>query len=100
MTGLIVPRPPRRRPHLGGHMQVGRRTVVAALLSIVASTSWAVDGVVLIDQNKALAGGVSPGDLPGFPVTISSPGSYRLAGNLNVPAGADGINITANNVSL
>ncbi len=46
---------------------------------------WAVDGIVLIDQNKALAGGVTPGDAPGFPVVITRPGSYRLASNLMVP---------------
>jgi hypothetical protein len=44
-----------------------------------------VDGVVLIDQNRAIAGGVTPGDTPGFPVTISATGSYRLSGNLTVP---------------
>jgi hypothetical protein len=43
-----------------------------------------VDGVFLIDQNRAMAGGVTPGDTPGFPVTISLSGSYRLSGNLTV----------------
>ncbi len=38
-----------------------------------------------------MAGAVTPGDTPGFPVTISLPASYRLAGNLTLPAGADGI---------
>ena len=47
-----------------------------------AFDALAVDGVTLIDQNKALAGSVTPGDTPGFPVTISQPGSYRLSGNL------------------
>ena len=42
----------------------------------------ATDGVVLIDQARALAGNVTPGDAPGFPVTISEPGSYRLASDL------------------
>lgn len=51
----------------------------------------AVDGVVLIDQNRAMAGGVTPGDTPGFPVTISTRGSYRLSGNLT----ALGANVTA-----
>ena len=39
---------------------------------------------VTIDQAKAEAGSVTPGDAPGFPVTISQPGSYRLASNLTV----------------
>jgi hypothetical protein len=37
---------------------------------------------------------------PSFPITISQPGSYKLAGNLNVPAGSGGIVITASNVTL
>ena len=57
--------------------------IVSALL--VSVPAFAVDGVVLIDQNHALAGNVTPGDTPGFPVTISQPGSYRLTGNLIVP---------------
>jgi hypothetical protein len=42
------------------------------------------DGVRLIAQEHAEAGDVTAGDLPGFPVTISEPGSYRLASNLTV----------------
>ncbi len=45
---------------------------------LAVSPAGAVDGVVLIDQNRALAGNVTPGDTPGFPVTISLSGSYRL----------------------
>lgn len=72
-----------------------------ALVVGISIPCWAVDGVVLIDQNKAMAGGVTPGDLPGFPVTISTPGSYRLAGNLVVPdANTDAIVVTSDNVSL
>lgn len=61
------------------------RCVAAALLALISHAAIAVDGVVLIDQNKALAGNVTPGDTPGFPVTITQPGSYRLSGNLTVP---------------
>jgi hypothetical protein len=48
---------------------------------------------VLIDQNRALAGNVTPGDNPGFPVTLSLPGSYRLSGNLTAPALDNDINL-------
>ena len=58
-----------------------------------------VDGVILIDQKGALAGGITSGDGPGFPVTISEPGSYRLAGNLIVSA-TSGIEIKTDNVTL
>src|SRR3954463_6674651 len=72
--------------------------------SVFLATSWTIHAanyIVLIDQNRAIAGNVTPGDDPGFPVTISKPGSYRLAGNLTVP-GADtsAIVITADAVTL
>src|ERR1700686_3824069 len=72
-------------------------TVLAAL----ACPVYAVDGVVLINQSSALAGNVTPGDAPGFPVTISVSGSYKLTGNLTVPdANTTGIQITADFVSI
>jgi hypothetical protein len=80
------------------------RVLTASLIVIgSASAAWAVDGVVLIDQNRALAGGVTPGDTPGFPVTISVSGSYRLSGNLTVPnenTTAIDITITASTVTV
>lgn len=78
-----------------------RRTLQVCILASISSSLYAVDGVVLIDQNHALAGSVTPGDAPGFPVTISQPGSYRLSGNLTVPnANTTAIQITADHVSL
>jgi hypothetical protein len=71
------------------------------VLAAVSSSLYAVDGVILIDQNHALAGNITPGDAPGFPVTISQPGSYRLSGNLTLPdANTTGIQITADYVTL
>jgi parallel beta-helix repeat protein len=73
----------------------------ALVLAGLCSNGYAVDGVVLIDQNRALAGNVTPGDAPGFPVTISLSGSYRLSGNLTVPdANTTAILITADNVTI
>jgi hypothetical protein len=82
-------------------LQIASLLVGAALLGSVAMPAWAVDGVILIDQNKAMAGGVTPGDAPGFPVTISQSGSYRLASNLTVPDDVtDGIVVQADSVTL
>lgn len=61
-----------------------KRMVWSCLLAAIPSSLYAADGVVLIDQSHALAGNVTPGDTPGFPVTISQSGSYRLSGNLTV----------------
>ena len=81
---------------------VGAASFALALLSGVAPiTAQAVDGVVLITQARALAGGVTPGDAPGFPVEINVPGSYRLASNLRVgTANVSAIRLNANNVEI
>jgi hypothetical protein len=76
-------------------------TALAACALLASGAAHAVDGVVLIDQNKAIAGNVTPGDAPGYPVTISQPGSYRLSGNLTVPnENTSGISVTAGNVTI
>lgn len=61
--------------------------MAVALLAITMITAiplLAADGVIEINQARALVGGVTPGDTPGFPVTISVSGSYRLTSNLDV----------------
>jgi hypothetical protein len=74
---------------------------IVAMVFFVPAIALAVDGVILIDQNKAMAGNVTPGDAPGFPATISQSGSYRLSGNLTVPnADTTAIQIITDNVTL
>ena len=78
-----------------------QRIVCSSILAAIPSSLFAVDGVVLIDQNRALAGNVAPGDAPGFPITISQAGSYRLSGNLTVTdPNTVAIQITADFVTL
>src|SRR5277367_1644527 len=55
--------------------------------------AFAVDGVALINQSTVMAAG-------GFPYRIVAAGSYKLSGNLTVPAGQDGIDIQSGNVTL
>jgi len=63
------------------------RAACAALLLALsaAGAASAGDGRIEIDQAGALRGGLTAGDAPGFPVTISESGSYLLTGNLVVP---------------
>jgi hypothetical protein len=71
------------------------------VVMLLCGSAHAVDGVVLIDQARAAAGHVTPHDTPGFPVTISTPGSYRLSGNLTVARpNTTAIEITSDNVTL
>jgi hypothetical protein len=59
---------------------------------VLCATTFAVApasaAVVVITQSKVNAGGVTPGDTAGFPVTISRSGSYRLDTNLDLPPAA------------
>jgi hypothetical protein len=80
---------------------IGLLTLLIAFVGCSMDPAFAVDGVTLIDQNKALMGNVTLGDAPGFPVTISQPGSYRLSGNLTVPdANTSAIQINTGNVTI
>jgi len=77
-----------------------RRLLFTLLLGLAASSpALAGDGIVEINQTCAVQTGCVPGDSPGFPVQLGAAGSYRLTGNLTVPAGSDGITL-ANGVDL
>ena len=81
-----------------------RSSCVAALLATLTSglpiSPAAAQGEIIITQAKANAGGVTPGDDPGFPVTLSLPGAYVLGSNLNPPAGKNGLLVTSHNVDI
>jgi hypothetical protein len=79
-------------------------TGVAALIA-ASDGATAADGVVEISQSRATAGSISPGDAPGFPITLSQPGNYVLTSDLDVrglPGGADlvAVDITADDVRI
>jgi hypothetical protein len=78
------------------------RSLFLLLLSL-AVPAGAVDGVIEINQARALLGNVTPGDTAGFPVTIAAghSGSYRLTGNLSVSSDAvDAIEVLAADVTI
>jgi hypothetical protein len=75
-------------------------TAIAAALLLAASRAHASDGVLEINQACA-ATGCFAGDPPGFPVTITASGSYRLTSNLVHPtATTNAIETSAENVSI
>lgn len=59
-----------------------KRTLLVTALCTLSPAALAVDGVIEINHARALAGGVTPGDTPGYPVTLNQSGSYRLTSNL------------------
>lgn len=63
--------------------------------------AFASDGVLEISQTCAVETGCFEGDSAGFPVTIPSPGSYRLTSNLVVSSeNLSAILVNANNVGI
>jgi len=72
------------------------KTTLAILIGaalLFSAPAFAIDGQVLINQATVLAAG-------GFPYQIHQPGSYKLSGNLAVPAGVDGVDIYVSNVTI
>jgi hypothetical protein len=95
--------------------KVTQQTWLSSLIAIafaltISPLANASDGVVEINAASARAGGITPNDDPGFPVTISQPGSYRLTGNLGrtqgftLPGGSPSvphmIHVTADDVTI
>jgi hypothetical protein len=82
-------------------LQFSRRLFWASAIFALTQGLPAAGSETLIDQKAAMAGRVTPADTPGFPVTISQPGSYRLTSNLVVPdAVTTAVQITADDVNL
>jgi len=80
-----------------------RTNAIAVLIccaAFCAAPARAADGEILINQAAVNTGGITPGDIAGFPGTISRPGRYKLTGNLVVPANMMGIEVTANDVTI
>src|SRR5688500_2890388 len=86
--------------HPGGPMRfTSTSSFVSFALVMLVVTSSPAYAQKLITQAKVNAGNVTPGDTPGFPLTISQKGAYKLTGNLTVPnQDTTAIVITADNV--
>lgn len=75
--------------------------ILVLLLSTLANDALAVDGVLEINQICAVQTGCFSGDTAGFPVTIVSPGGYRLTSNLGLPSSnTDAIVVSTSSVSI
>lgn len=79
-------------------IRAGLRGLAFSVLLVACATSALAQ--VVINQSRAVAGGITPGDAAGFPIRISGSGSFKLTGNLTVPAGLNGIEVVGANVTL
>ncbi|MEO7793782.1 MAG: right-handed parallel beta-helix repeat-containing protein [Thermoanaerobaculia bacterium] len=71
------------------------RTLGALALFAIVTPTHGIDGRIEINQAKMLAGGVTPGDFPGLPVSIGQPGSYVLTSNLDLSVDPNSPNLAA-----
>jgi hypothetical protein len=69
-------------------------------LWLAPALARAVDGVIEINHEKAIAGDPSSLDPPDYPILLRAPGSYQLTSDLAVPAGKDGIIVQAPGVTI
>jgi len=77
------------------------RTIFGCLCLFFSYTAaFAAEGPIIITQSKALQGGVSPGDRPGFPIEITREGVFRLAGDISIPRSTNGIVISVPHVTI
>jgi hypothetical protein len=88
--------------------RLARSLVCAALgfASIIGGRAQAVDGVIEINQDRAVKGGITPDDTPGFPITISTgvggseAMSFRLTGPLATSSSSSIIEILSPHVTI
>jgi len=73
---------------------------IAVGAALAATPAPAADGEILINQAEVNAGSITPGAAAGYPATLSRAGRYKLTGNLTVPAGQIGIQVTENDVTV
>jgi len=90
-------------------MTYHRRALACGILALIVSQvrpAKAVDGVIEINQARADKGGITPGDAPGFPITISTgtfsadPMSFRLTGPLFTSTSGNVIEIFSPHVTI
>ena len=87
--------------HLGAEPMTRNLIIAVALItSGLIFTDPALAQTVIINQAKAMSGNVTPGDDPGFPVTLSLPGSYRLSSNLSPGPDLDGIVVAVPDITI
>lgn len=80
-----------------------RLTIALFGLAIAAAPapSSAGDGAIELSQTCASNTGCAPGDEPGYPITLTARGSYRLTSDLSVPShDTNGIEIGSDDVSI
>src|SRR4051794_2564453 len=77
-----------------------RAAAFATALAFAEIAGEAFANPIVLTQAAAIQGGITPGDSPGFPITLSQPGSYVLEADLRPTSGVNGIEVTAPYVTI
>jgi len=83
-----------------------RFALAALLVAALPATARAGSSFTIkVNLSTTLSGNVTPGDLPGFPLTITRSGTYQLDGNLDLrsqftPQNVNAIQVTVDNVTI
>lgn len=83
---------------MGQRLRVGTLIIFCAAQSITPAAGIADE--ILITQTKALQGGITPGDSPGFPITLTQPGTYKFGSDITPPPGVEGIVVQEADITI
>jgi hypothetical protein len=79
---------------------IGRAAALAGAMASLLIADEAFANPIALSQAKALQGGVTPGDGPGFPITLSEHGSYIFESDIRPTSGVNGIEVTSPYVTV
>jgi hypothetical protein len=79
---------------------LNRAAALFAVMAFVLSAGEAFANAIVLTQAKAQAGGITPGDGPGFPITLSKSGSYIFESDILPSASVNGIEVTVPYVTI
>jgi len=83
-----------------GGRRAGVALLVLAACTLAPAAAQAGDGRIELDDARALAGGITPADTAGYPVSLSQRGSYVLTSDLRPPAATTAILVTSPDVTI
>lgn len=82
---------------MGTHASRATAIVAAITFSLAGE---AVAAPIVLTQAMAIQGGITPGDNPGFPITLTQSGSYILESDIRPTSGVNGIEVTVPYVTI
>ena len=83
---------------MGQRLRIGTLIIVCTAQS--ATPAAAIADEIFITQTNALQGGITPGDSPGFPISLTQPGTYMFGSDITPPPGVEGIVVQEADITI